>query len=245
MGINILSFNMCHGQGLDGEINVRRQSKFLKQFNPDIIFLQEIDMHTSRSNNENQLQILCNELGMKYSFMGINIRYADGYYGTGIISKFPIVFSTNYLMHSITPDYEKRGIAHSKILLDEETIINAFSIHLSTIKKERILASKDLLKICNTINSDEKIIVAGDFNIGINKIGKHKYIYDREDEQLEYKILQEKLLKLPNTTTTWYSKEDKACIDTIFYSDTFKLIEYKTVQNDISDHALLYAQYEI
>ena len=245
MKINILSFNMCHGQGLDGIIDLDRQAQLLRKYNPDIIFLQEIDMYTLRANKENQLQILCDKLNMKNSFMGVNIRHKDGYYGSGVISNYPIIFSTNYLMHSINIDYEKRGIAHSKIQLPNGKKINAFSIHLSTIKEERIIAIKDLLKVYTELSKDEEVIVAGDFNIGIDKIGKHKYVQNREDEELEYKMLQENLMKLPNNDITWYSKEDKACIDTMFYSKGLKLLEHKTIQNDASDHALLYAQYEI
>ena len=46
MILKAITFNMCHGEGLDGSIDVRKQATFLKKFKPDIIFLQEIDLYT-------------------------------------------------------------------------------------------------------------------------------------------------------------------------------------------------------
>ena len=46
MILKIITFNVAHGKGLDGIIDIERQAEFLKQYNPDIVFLQEIDMYT-------------------------------------------------------------------------------------------------------------------------------------------------------------------------------------------------------
>ena len=54
MIIRAITFNMCHGEGIDGRIDVRRQAMFLKKYKPDIIFLQEIDLYTKRAYNKNQ-----------------------------------------------------------------------------------------------------------------------------------------------------------------------------------------------
>ena len=40
MILKTITFNMCHGEGLDGIIDVERQAKFLKKYKPDILFLQ-------------------------------------------------------------------------------------------------------------------------------------------------------------------------------------------------------------
>ena len=52
--LKTITFNMCHGEGLDGIIDVERQAKFLKKYKPDILFIQEIDMYTQRVYSENQ-----------------------------------------------------------------------------------------------------------------------------------------------------------------------------------------------
>ena len=43
--------------------------------------------------------------GLTFRAMGTNIKYKNGFYGDGILSKFPIEYSANYL-HK----YTKQGI---------------------------------------------------------------------------------------------------------------------------------------
>ena len=38
MILKAITFNMCHGEGIDGSIDVRRQAMLLKKYKPDIIF---------------------------------------------------------------------------------------------------------------------------------------------------------------------------------------------------------------
>ena len=124
--------------------------------------------------------------------------------------------------------------------------INLFSVHLSTYKDERILACKELNKIIDKIDDDEIVIVGGDFNVGVTRLGSGRYTFEKQDEYEEYKILSQKLKKLPNTEDTWFSKLGQGCIDTMFYSDKVELLTYKTVDvENRSDHKAIYAEFNI
>ena len=126
MILKTITFNMCHGEGMDGIIDVERQAKFLKKYKPDIIFLQEIDMYTQRVYSENQIYKMAKGVGLYYRSMGINIKYKNGYYGDGILSRFPIEYSANYLMPLVDHENEQRGILCNKISFGT-TKINLFS----------------------------------------------------------------------------------------------------------------------
>ena len=76
--------------------------------------------------------------------------------------------------------------------------INLFSVHLSTYEDERILACKELNRIISKIDKNEIIIVGGDFNVGVTRLGKGKYTFEKRDEYEEYNILGKKLKQLPN-----------------------------------------------
>ena len=115
MILKTITFNMCHGEGLDKNIDVERQARFLKKYKPDIIFLQEIDMYTQRVYSENQIYTFSKYVELPYRTMGINIKYKNGYYGDGILSRFPIEYSTNYLMPLVNPTNEQRGLLCNKI----------------------------------------------------------------------------------------------------------------------------------
>ena len=249
IGFKVATFNICHGEGTDGIIDVHRQAKFIKDLNLDVCLLQELDNNTSRSGNIDEIKLISHESNLIYNFMGTNNEFdgkfypnvIGGSYGNGIITKYPYIYENNYLT-KVLDEHEKRGISHVKILVSDKKI-NLFSLHLSIYKEERINAIKELLDIIKNID-DEVIIVGGDFNIGIEKIGEHKYIYEDNNKE-EYKLLESVLDRIGNTDITWYSKESNACIDTIFYSKNIKLIKYDTIKTELSDHSLVVATFEL
>lgn len=217
---------------------------FLKKYRPDIIFLQEIDMYTKRAYYRNQLYTLCKYTGFIFRAMGTNIKYKNGFYGDGILSKFPIEYSANYLSPLTNTSHEQRGILCNKVSFGN-TKINVFSLHMSTFEDERILTAKELIKITSKINKNEPIIIGGDFNVGIKKIGNHKYIYEPKNSYKEYEILKEKFKSINNTETTWRSADGCGSIDSFFYSKHLRLLKYETIKTDISDHYPVYAEFSI
>ena len=244
MLLKTITFNMCHGEGLDGKIDVKRQAELLKKYKPDIVFLQEIDMYTKRVDENNQLFEFSENIGLKYRFMGINIKYKEGFYGDGILSRFPIEYSANYLMPTIKEESEQRGVLSVSISFGT-TKIHLFSVHLSTSKKERLLAAEEIVRIIKKIDKNDVIIIGGDFNVGIEKIGKHQYTFEEKECYDEYNILNQVLSQINNNEKTWFSKEGEGCIDTIFYSRNIKLENVQTIKTDLSDHYGVYAEFNI
>lgn len=245
MLIKVITFNIAHGKGLDGIVNIERQAEVIKEYKPDIVFLQEIDMYTKRAGETNQIREISKKIYLPYCSMESNITLEDGYYGDGIISRFPISFSVNYLMPLTDLNHEQRGILCNRISLGTAKI-NLFSVHLSTYKDERILACKEINRIISKIDKNEIIIIGGDFNVGVTRLGKGKYTFEKEEEYQEYSILEKKLKHLNNSDDTWFSKLGQGCIDTIFYSNNIQLLSYKNIEvNNVSDHNAIYAEFNI
>ena len=245
MILKIITFNAAHGKGMDGKISIVRQANFLKEFHPDIVFMQEVDMYTTRSDRINQIQLFSEKIGLGHASMESNIVLEGGYYGDGIVSRFPIAFSTNYLMPKTDESHEQRGILRNKISFGT-TKLNLFSVHLSTYEDERILAVKELLKILVKIDPRKIVIIGGDFNVGVTRLGKGRYIYEKKEEFEEYRLLQEKLKKLDNQEDTWFSDLGTGCIDTIFYSNQIQVRKFKTIDvKGLSDHNAVYAELNI
>ncbi len=245
MLLKVITFNIAHGKGMDGIVDIERQANLINSYKPDIVFLQEIDMYTKRAGDRNQIREFSKKVYLPYCSMETNITLEDGYYGDGIISRFPIAFSTNYLMPLTDLNHEQRGILCNRIALGTAKI-NLFSVHLSTYEDERILASKELMRIIRKIDKDEIIIIGGDFNVGVTRLGKGKYTYEKREDYEEYKILRKELQKIENTEDTWFSKLGQGCIDTIFYSKNIRLKKIETIAtNGISDHEAIYAEFDI
>lgn len=245
MLIKIITFNIAHGKGLDGIVDIDGQAEIIKEYNPDIVFLQEIDMYTKRAGERNQIREFSKKIFLPYCSMESNITLEEGYYGDGIISRFPISFSVNYLMPLTDLNHEQRGILCNRISLGTAKI-NLFSVHLSTYEDERILACKELNRIISKIDKNEIIIVGGDFNVGVTRLGKGKYTFEKKEKYEEYRILEGQLKHLPNEDDTWFSKLGQGCIDTIFYSNNIELLRYETIDaQNKSDHSAIYAEFNI
>ena len=221
MLLKIITFNVAHGRGTDNKVDIERQANLIKEYKPDIIFLQEVDMYTKRAGEMNQIREF------------------------GIISKFLISFSANYLMPLTDTKHEQRGILYNRISLGT-TKLNLFSVHLSTYEDERILAAKELCRIISKIDPSEIIIVGGDFNVGVTRLGKGKYIFEEKESYEEYEILNRKLDKINNIEDTWFSELGQGCIDTIFYSRNIELIKFETIDaKGTSDHSAIYTEFNI
>ncbi len=245
MLIKIITLNIAHGRGMDGIVDIDRQAELVNRYKPDIVFLQEIDMYTKRAGERNQIREFSKKVYLPYCSMESNITLEDGYYGDGIISRFPISFSVNYLMPLTDLNHEQRGILCNRISMGTAKI-NLFSVHLSTYKDERILACKELNRIINKIDKNEIIIMGGDFNIGVTRLGKGRYTFTPEEEYEEYKLLGKNLLRIQNEEDTWFSKLGQGCIDTIFYSKNIQLLKYETIDLEgKSDHSAIYAEFNI
>lgn len=206
--------------------------------------MQEIDLYTKRAYNKNQIYTLSKYTRLIYRAIGTSIKYRSGFYGDGLLSRFPIEYSANFLSPLIHKTSEQRGILSNKISFGT-TKLNFFSVHLSTFKDERIAACKELLKISSKINKGEGIIIAGDFNVGISKLGSHKYSFKPEEEYPEYKILKEKFHHINNSDHTWFDGVQSACIDTMFYSKNLSLSKFETIETEVSDHYPVYAEFII
>ena len=126
------------------------------------------------------------------------------------------------------------------------TKINLFSVHLSTYKEERILACKELNRVIEKIDDDEIIIAGGDFNVGVTRLGKGKYTFEKQENYEEYTILEKHMKRIPNENDTWFSKLGQGCIDTIFYSPNVALLKQETITMEgNSDHDAIYAEFNI
>ena len=245
MLIKIITLNIAHGRGMDGIVDIDRQAELVNTYKPDIVFLQEIDMYTKRAGERNQIREFSKRVYLPYCSMESNITLEDGYYGDGIISRFPISFSVNYLMPLTDLNHEQRGILCNRISMGTAKI-NLFSVHLSTYEEERILACKELDRIINKINKNEIVIMGGDFNVGVTRNGKGRYTFTKKEQYEEYELLGKNLLKVPNEDDTWFSKLGQGCIDTMFYSKNIQLLKYETIDLEgRSDHSAIYAEFNI
>ena len=87
--LTILSYNIHHGEGLDGKIDLERIAKIISNNKADLVALQEVDRNTKRSGGVDQAKELARLTSMHHVF-GRAINYEGGEYGQAILSRWPI-----------------------------------------------------------------------------------------------------------------------------------------------------------
>jgi len=165
--LRVMTYNIHHAnppsKAESGEIDLDAIAKTIRNENPDIVALQEVDVNTTRSGPVNQAEAIAEKLGM-HAYFGRAIDYGSGYYGVAILSKYPLTETTViHLPEDADPKAEDRVLTTARIALPDGKAIRFGSTHLDV----RSAGNRDQqVRIINEIAAKETMpfIVAGDFN---------------------------------------------------------------------------------
>lgn len=165
--LRVLTYNIHHAnppsKAESGEIDLDAIASVIRQANPDLVALQEVDVNTGRSGSGNQAEVLGEKLGM-HAYFGRAIDYDGGYYGVAILSKYPLSeASVIPLPEEADPRAEDRVLALAKVTLPGGKVIRFGSTHLDVRNGgNRDQQVKRITEIA--LQDNVPIIVAGDFN---------------------------------------------------------------------------------
>ena len=93
--LRIAAYNVRHGLGMDGTLDLERIANVLRPLAADVITLQEIDRGVERTNGVDQAQRLGALLGMSAHF-GDFMPYQGGEYGMAVLSRLPVLGVMNH-----------------------------------------------------------------------------------------------------------------------------------------------------
>ena len=101
MQLNILTFNIHHGRGTDGKLDLSRIAHIIEASGADVIGLNELDRNfLRRSAFVDQLQWLAKRLNMHAAFGATvtlpSLKRTPRQYGNGLLSRFPIISHSNH-----------------------------------------------------------------------------------------------------------------------------------------------------
>jgi endonuclease/exonuclease/phosphatase family metal-dependent hydrolase len=166
--VKTLTFNIHHGAGVDGKLDLERVAKTVEASGASVVGLQEVDKYfDARSNWGDQPAWLAARLKMNYVFAA-NLDWDPlepgkprRQYGTLVLSKYPIVDSRNSLL-PLHPGSEQRGLLETLIDVGG-TPLRFADTHLTTMgdgeRIEQVNAIVALLK-----DAPEATLLVGDFN---------------------------------------------------------------------------------
>ena len=87
--LSVLCYNIHHGEGTDGKLDLGRIARVIKEAKPDLVALQEVDKNTTRTGQVHQAAELARLTGMQGSFARA-IDFRGGEYGLAMLSRFPL-----------------------------------------------------------------------------------------------------------------------------------------------------------
>ncbi len=163
--LRVMTYNIhhCNPPTKPGFIDVDAIAKVVRDQNPDVLALQEVDVHTKRSGNIDQAALLAEKTGM-YAYFAKSIDHEGGDYGVAILSKFPLTNArTIRLPETSNPAAEDRVVAIADITFRNGKKLSVGSTHLDVStpanRDEQVAA---LNAIADTLALP--LILSGDMN---------------------------------------------------------------------------------
>jgi endonuclease/exonuclease/phosphatase family metal-dependent hydrolase len=87
--LRVLTYNIHHGEGTDGKLDLPRVAGVVTAARPDVVLLQEVDRNTTRTGRVDQAAELARLTGLHAAF-GQAIDLQGGGYGLTVLSRFPL-----------------------------------------------------------------------------------------------------------------------------------------------------------
>ena len=155
--LRIFCWNIHHGVGVDGKLDLQRIANVIRAAKPDLVALQEVDNQCARSGKTDQTAELARLTGMSGLF-GKAMDYDGGGYGQAILSRHAI---SSHQVHHLPGKGEPR-IAFEVATTIEGTEIRVISLHLDLDPVHRLAQAK----VVATLNASTRhpLILCGDFN---------------------------------------------------------------------------------
>ncbi len=157
--VRVLSYNIHHGEGMDGKIDLARIARVIKDADPDVVAIQEVDVRTARSGGVDQAAELARLTGMHVVF-GRALFHQGGLYGNAVLSKKP---ATGFVNHKL-PVSEKR---EPRAVLDagfEQPEFRLFATHLDITRPDRLSALPVIERAAQSYPEGTPLLLAGDLN---------------------------------------------------------------------------------
>jgi endonuclease/exonuclease/phosphatase family metal-dependent hydrolase len=160
--LRIATYNIHKCRGMDRRVRPDRIVNVLREFDADIIALQEVVSLQGGSPEEDQARYVAEELGFRFAF-GENRLHKGGRYGNVLLTRLPIESHWNYDISA--GGREARGCLRTDVQFAGNTL-HIFNVHFGTRFFEQRRQVRKLLN--EGIVTDHELsgprIVLGDFN---------------------------------------------------------------------------------
>lgn len=231
--LKIMTFNILHGATMNNDGNLEVIAQVIRDVDPDLVALQEVDVRTGRSKGLD----LATELGRLTNRTPLFARamaYDGGEYGVGILSRYSFR-ATRAIALPFSGNNEPRAALEAVVELPDGQAISFVATHLDNV------SAHDRANQARLINqtfgkSSLPRLLAGDFNA------------TPDSEAIS--ILREAWTPTDglDAPPTFPSNDPKIKIDYIFFAPAadWVVVETKVMRHEVaSDHFALVSTLEL
>ena len=182
--LRVLAYNVKHGRGNDGQVDLERTARVIRRLNPDVVALQEIDNQASRSGNIDEPQQLAKLTGLRHHAFGSFFDFQGGEYGMAILSRFPLSEINNLRL----PDGAEPRTS-LVVTVEATKPFRLANVHFYATEEQRLAQAQTLLDVLDKQPEMPSMIV-GDFNSQpespVLGLFADWYIPDKGDDNLTF-----------------------------------------------------------
>jgi endonuclease/exonuclease/phosphatase family metal-dependent hydrolase len=210
--------------------NFEKISEFLRELEPDLVGLIEVDHGSYRTNGQNQAEMLAKSLGHYHSH---SIKYGQDsvWRNVPIIRNQGNAFLTRYRIRDQTFHFFKSGMKRLVIELELQHVV-VFLVHLSLgarTRHQQLSALYELVK-----NTDRPCVVAGDFNMLWGETEIDMFLAATG-------LVNANVDSLP----TYPSKNPRRHLDFVLHSKGIKVRNFQVPQVRFSDHLPVLVDFDV
>ncbi len=158
--LRVATYNIKHGLGMDGRVDLDRTSNALAALDADIIAIQEVDQHASRSGDVDQAAWLADKLGMHAAFGGF-MDFQGGHYGLAILSRYPI---EDQQVWRLPDGHEPRVALAIQMRPSGWQPVTVVGVHFDWVDDDRFRHAQATETIRRIKSLETPWVVLGDFN---------------------------------------------------------------------------------
>jgi len=230
--IRVLSFNILHGETMRGDFDLEQIARVIRQLDPDLVAMQEVDFFTRRAKKMDLATELGQLTGMAPLF-GRAMPYDGGEYGEGILSRYSFLSTGNHALPA-GKGKEPRAALEVRVILKSGDTIAFVGTHFDhTGDVDRIKQAEKVSGILAGI--DLPVLLAGDLNATPESRAMEILFSDLKPSD-------------PDFAPTIPSDAPRAKIDYILYGppDRWRVLESRVICDTIaSDHCAFLSVLEL
>ena len=221
--VRVMSYNVKNGYGMDGVKSIERCAEIVREVQPDVVAVQELDSCTRR-NKFYVLGKMAEKAGGYHAYFGATIPHSGGKYGIGVLSKKPAL---SVKFHRLPCRKEPRGL-----LVVEFDKYYMLCTHLSLNEEDRVTSVGIIRDVVSKL--DKPAFIAGDMNA---RPTSKPMVAFKEFAQV---LSDDRKFTIPST-------EPRACIDYVLGTNgSFKVLSDRVIYDTYaSDHLPLYVDVKV